>query len=410
MSREQRLQELQKAGYLNERGRAFLENNQPIPNEVADGMIENQIGQFTLPMGVAQHFVVNGTKYWVPMVTEEPSVIAAAGNGARMAFMNGGIKADAQWPRAMIGEIVWENVPDVTGAAERLKQHAADIKAIADAAHPSIVKRGGGLRSQEVVIVDGRYLKLQLAIDTQEAMGANMVDTICEAVAKAVQPWVNGELLFAVLSNDADQALVTATMSLDPMTIATKQMDGTTIAEKIVSITAFAEQDVYRAATHNKGIMNGVDAVVLAMGNDWRAIEAGAHSYASRDGHYRPLSNWQMQDGKLVGTLTMPMPIGSVGGATHLLPVVRINRKIVKINSAKVLAELIAGVGLAQNLAALRALVSSGIQAGHMALQATSLAITAGAKGDDIPKVAAKLQQVGRMDLATAKHILKHLR
>lgn len=388
----------------------FLAQNQPLADDIADNMIENQIGQYNLPLGVVQDVVVNDQVYQVPMVVEEPSVVAAANNAAKLVRLNGGFQTQ-QTQRTMLGEVVLTDLPDLKVAQAWVLANQALLMTVAQQAHPSIVKRGGGLKAVKVTIVDQVFLKLALTIDTQEAMGANIVNTICEAIAHEVQNDLGGTILLSVLTNAAFGAVTVATVTLDPATLATKQLAGNVIAKRIVQATRFAQVDLARAATHNKGIMNGVDAVVLATGNDWRAIEAGAHSYAAQSGQYQPLTSWQLADNhQLVGRIEIPLPVGMVGGSIGILPTVQVAHRLLQVENARQLASVIAAIGLGQNLAALRALVSDGIQKGHMALQAKSLALAVGAQENEVAPLVMQLTQAKHLNTATATALLAQLR
>lgn len=410
LTRTERLAWLVAHEQLSAEDAAFLAQQQPLSDEIAGSMIENQIGQYQLPIGVVQDVVVNGQTYQVPMVVEEPSVIAAANNAAKMVRLNGGFLTQQQ-QRTMLGEVVLTDLPDLKVAQNWVLANQNLLMQVAQAAHPSIVKRGGGLQAIKVTVVDQTFLKLALTIDTQEAMGANIVNTICEAIAREVQSDLGGTILLSVLTNAAFGAVTVATVTLEPATLATKQLAGEIVAQRIVQATRFAQVDLPRAATHNKGIMNGVDAVVLATGNDWRAIEAGAHSYAAQSGQYQPLTSWQLAaDGRLVGRIEIPLPIGMVGGSIGILPAVQVAHRLLKVTNACELAGVIAAIGLGQNLAALRALVSDGIQKGHMALQAKSLAIAVGATETEIEPLVAQLTQAKHLNTATATAFLAQLR
>lgn len=386
-----------------------------IAPEVADSMIENQIGQFPLPLGLAFNFLIDETSYAVPMVTEEPSVIAASSNAAKIVQANGGFTTTIQ-ERAMIGQLIFTDVSDYEAAILLVQEKEAALIEIANAAQPSLVKRGGGLRRIETRIITDddhqpAYFTVHLVVDVQEAMGANMMNTILEATATPLKEWLDSAVLMQILSNFADTSLVTATCRIEPHTLTTTRFEGEWLAKRIAEATRYAHLDPYRAATHNKGIMNGVDAVVLASGNDTRAIEAGAHAFAVRDGRYRGLSDWKVaENGDLVGQLTLPLPVGSVGGAISVLPLAQLTQQILGISTANKLARVIVSVGLAQNLAALKALVSEGIQKGHMSLQVKSLALSAGATESELPLVVAALLENKQLNLENAHTIIAQLR
>lgn len=408
-SRLARIQQLLDEHIITEFDAVKLIQNQPIDDLVANQMIENQIGQFNTPFGVALNFEINQENFVIPMVTEEPSVIAAASHGAKMIKQSGGFTATAK-DHLMTGEVVFDQVKDIEQTYQVIQAHMPEIKSAADRAHPSLIERGGGLQQIKLQVIENRFLKLELTIDTKDAMGANLVNTISEAVAKRLGEWVDGTLILAILSNEAEQATATATVELDPVVLATKSIsDGTEIANKIVAATEFAKLDRQRAITHNKGIMNGVQAVTLATGNDTRAMSAGAGAFAAQNGYYQPLSDWQINEhGKLVGTLTLPMPIGVVGGTIKQLPMAQLSLSILRQPNVQQLAQIIASVGLAQNLAALHALVTDGIQRGHMALQARNLALSAGAKTEaEIKNVSESLKNSPVIDLKTAQQALQ---
>lgn len=374
---------------------------------LGDQLVENYLTDYCLPEGVALNLLVNGNHYQVPMVVEEPSVIAAASNGAQRVAKSGGFTAIHQ-SRELVGQVVIVPADDPKRELAWLQEHRAEMLAIANAAHPSMQKRGGGAKNVHFR-TPGRFISIDLGIDVCQAMGANSVNTMAEAVGK----WLTAHgfnVLTAILSNYATDSLQAVRCQVDFNVLKTKTMAGAQVAKRIVALSDLAQVDPYRAATHNKGIMNGIDAVMVASGNDWRAIEAGAHAYAVKDGQYRGLSTWQVQDNQLVGQLTIPLPVGVVGGSIGLNPLTKANYQISGITSAEELAAVTASVGLAQNLAALRALASSGIQAGHMKLQYQSLAISVGAQPAEVPFVAKKLAQLGHVDRTVAQRVLNEIR
>ena len=417
MTPQRRRSQMEAEGKLSPRDAKLLARSGGLDPAIADGLIENQIGQFALPLGVARGLVVNGESRDVPMVTEESSVVAAASNGARIAALNGGVVAHAPAEHCVRAEVVFANVPDRDAAVAVLLSRRRDMFAVARRAKPSIVARGGGLRDVSVEAVCDEFLKITLDVDVQAAMGANIVNTIAEAVATAAGDWIGVRALTAILTNAVCKAqAVTAEIVLDPLTVTCRGVAGEKVAEGIARLSRLAEVDVERAVTHNKGIMNGISAAVLATGNDTRAVEAGAHAFAARTGHYRPLAVWNMKENRLVGRISVPLQVGVVGGATTSLPAAgaaqRIGHYLPDDGSAVSVAayqETLAALGLVQNLAALRALAGPGIQAGHMALQASNLAIAAGARGAEIAAVAAALQSCSK-DLETAKSLLERLR
>ncbi len=370
--------------------------------EAADHMIENVVGLHALPLGIALNFIVNGREVLVPMAVEEPSVVAAASFMAKLARAGGGFIAVASEPH-MIGQIQVIHLADVYQARVKLYEHKAELLAIADSVDPVLKRVGGGARDLEVRVIEsspiGPFLVVHLIYDVRDAMGANAVNTACEKLAPHVEAITGGQVLLRILSNLADRRIVRArcTIPVRELDMVSQHTEiptykGEEVRDRIIAAWAFAASDPYRAATHNKGIMNGVDAVVIATGNDWRAVEAGAHAYAARSGRYTTLSTWGKDEkGNLVGTLEMPMAVGIIGGATRVHPAAQAAIKLMGVNTAGELAEIIASVGLAQNLAALRALATEGIQRGHMALHARQVAIAAGATGELIEKIAAQM-------------------
>lgn len=376
-----------------------------LEESIADHLIENQISEFSIPLGVSRNVQVNGRTYTVPMATEEPSVIAACSNGAKI---SGNFKATVT-SRLMRGQIVFQDVHDPQELIKKIHERKKEISQRADESYPSILKRGGGFAGLETRILDGDFVSTDIFVDVKDAMGANIVNTILEGIAGAFREWFPEEkILFSILSNYATESLVRVECKIPFDRLAKK--DGHLIAEKIAAASRYAEIDPYRAATHNKGIMNGIQAVVLATGNDTRAVAAGCHAYAAGDGAYRSLSRWEIKDDQLWGSLVLPMAVATAGGATNLLPKAKAALELLGVDDAVELAEVIVSVGLAQNLAALKALVSEGIQKGHMALQARSLAMTVGAKGDEVTEIASRLQQEKVMNQKTAQVILEKLR
>ena len=379
----------------------------------AEHMIENVIGTYALPLGIGLNFQVNGRDVLVPMVIEEPSVVAGASFMAKLARTSGGFHATTSEP-LMIGQIQVIKVSNLEEAKLKLIEHKSELLSAADSVDPLLKKFGGGARDLEVRIMEkspiGGFLVLHLIYDVRDAMGANAVNTACERLAPQVEAITGGRVHLRILSNLADRRLARVRCTIPVKELAFDEYKGEEVRDGIIAAYAFAAVDPYRAATHNKGIMNGVDAVVIATGNDWRAIEAGAHAYASRSGSYTSLSTWGKDaDGNLVGTLEMPMAVGIIGGATKVHPAAQAAVKLMGVKSASELAEIIVSVGLAQNMAALRALSTEGIQRGHMSLHARQVAIAAGATGDMIDKVAAQMvvEKVVRID--RAEEILKAL-
>jgi len=373
--------------------------------DVANRMVENLVGVMPVPLGVAMNFLVNGKDLVVPMAIEEPSVIAAASNAAKMSRLKGGFNATSTDP-VMIGQIQIVGVQDAHRARFELLAHKAEILKHANEQDPVLVSLGGGARDLEVRIIDtflGKMVIAELFVDCRDAMGANAVNTMVEAVAPMVEQISGGRVYLRIISNLAVKRLARA-----KATFTKEALGGEDVVDGIVRAYAFAVADPYRCATHNKGIMNGVSAVVLATGNDTRAIEAGAHAYAARLGHYTSLSTWEKDaNGDLVGTLEMPMAVGIVGGATASNPVAKLGVKILGVRTARELAEVIVSVGLAQNLAALRALAAEGIQRGHMSLHARNIAINAGATGDLIDKVSQQMVAERKIRVDRAKELLE---
>jgi len=372
----------------------------------ADHMIENVVGLLALPLGVAANFVVNGREVLVPMAIEEPSVVAGASFMAKLARAGGGFTAHVTAPE-MIGQMQILDVVDLPAARLRLLERKAELLEQANRLDPVLIKAGGGARDLDVRLIEhspiGAFLVAHLIYDTRDAMGANAVNTACENLAPAVEQITGGRVHLRILSNLADHRLARVRCAIPAASLAFGEFSGERVRDGIIEAYAFAAADPYRAATHNKGIMNGVDAVVIATGNDWRAIEAGAHAYAARGGRYTSLSTWGRDAaGQLVGTLEMPLAVGIVGGATRVHPTAQAALKLMGVTTARELAEIIASVGLAQNLAALRALATEGIQRGHMTLHARQVAIAAGATGGLIDQVAARMvaEKVVRIDRA----------
>jgi len=379
----------------------------------ADKMIENVVGVYGLPLGIATNFLINGRDYLVPMAIEEPSVVAAASHAARLLRNDGGITAIATEP-LMIGQVQLLGIADPHGAAVALLAAKAEVLALANQQDPLLVSVGGGAKDVEVRVLEhnavGPMVIVHLIVDVRDAMGANAVNTMAEAVAPRLAEIAGGEFRLRIISNLADKRLVRARGVVPREALATETLAGEQVVQGIVEAAAFAAADPYRAATHNKGIMNGVDAVVVATGNDWRAIEAGAHAYAARSGRYTSLSSWERDAaGNLVGTLELPLAVGIVGGATKVHPTARVALKVLGVKTARELAEVMAAVGLAQNLGALRALATEGIQRGHMALHARQMAIAAGATGELVDVVAARLVREKRIRLDRAGEILREV-
>ncbi len=379
----------------------------------ADRMIENVVGLFALPLGIGLNFLVNGRDYLVPMMIEEPSVVAGASYAARLLRDGGGIQAAATEP-VMIGQIQVLEVPEPAAAEAAVLASKAQIMALANEQDPVVVRLGGGARDVRVRHLPetpaGPMLVVELLYDCRDAMGANTINTACETLTPLVEQLTAGRVNLRILSNLADQRLAAAEGRVPADSLTTDEIPGRLVAERIVEAYAFAAADPYRAATHNKGIMNGIDAVALATGNDWRAVEAGAHAYAARNGRYTSLSRWwQGDNGDLHGRLELPLAVGMVGGATRVHPAAQVALKILGVRTARELAEVMAAVGLAQNLAAIRALATTGIQAGHMRLHARQLAAAAGATGRQIEAVVQRMVAGGVIRLDKAREIVEQL-
>ncbi len=381
--------------------------------EQADHMIENAIGVYALPLGVATNFLINGKDYLVPMVVEEPSVVAGLSNAARLFRDGGGFTTSSDEP-VMIGQIQVLDLADVYVAAGTVMAQRLQLMAEANQVSSSIVEYGGGARDLQVrPIVDtpvGPMLIVHLLMDTRDAMGANTINTALEHIAPFIEQATGGRVNLRILSNLADHRKVRAEGRIPKKELATDKLSGEDAVQAIVEAGVFAEVDPYRAATHNKGIMNGVDAVVIATGNDWRAIEAGAHAFAARGGRYTSLTQWwQDDDGNLRGYIELPMAVGTVGGATRVHPAASAALKLLGVESARELAEVCAAVGLAQNLAAMRALATEGIQRGHMRLHARQIAVAAGAAGDLINRVVQAMITENNIRLERAREIVQEL-
>ena len=395
---------------------AQLEGSDGLPLETANQMIENAVGVFHLPLGMGLNMTVNARDYIVPMAVEEPSVVAAVSFAAKIVREAGGFTADAD-ESLMIGQVQVTRYGDPVVAKETLLAHKEQLLALANSFHPAMQKRGGGAKDIEVRVLPAPegprgepLLVLHLVIDTQEAMGANLINTMAEGVAPMVEQLTGGKVYLRILSNLADRRLARSGCRIPIELLADFDMPGEQIAEGIAQASRFAVADPYRAATHNKGVMNGIDAMAIATGQDWRAIEAGAHAFACKEGRYQPLSTWTLEEGHLVGRIELPLALGTVGGPVKIHPGVQASMRILRVQNAKELAMVMASVGLAQNLAALRALGSIGIQKGHMALHARCVAVTAGARGDWVEKVANLLVLHGHVKVEKAREILESLR
>ena len=412
-SYQERLELLKAQALLSPERQESLEQDEQMSVTVADQLSENVVGTFSLPYSLVPEVLVNGQEYTVPYVTEEPSVVAAASYASKIIKRAGGFTAQVH-ERRMIGQVALYQVADPEQAQEKIASKKAELLELANQAYPSIVKRGGGARDLHIEQIKGEadFLVVYLHVDTQEAMGANMLNTMLEALKPVLEELSQGQSLMGILSNYATDSLVTACCRIAFRYLSRQKDQGREIAEKIAFASQFAQADTYRATTHNKGIFNGIDAILIATGNDWRAIEAGAHAFASRDGHYQGLSSWRLdlETEELVGQMTLPMPVATKGGSIGLNPRVALSHELLGNPSAKELAQIIVSIGLAQNFAALKALVSTGIQQGHMKLQAKSLALLAGASESEVAPLVERLIADKTFNLETAQRYLENLR
>jgi len=409
-----RWQILREFGELTEAEVSTVGQTGALTFEQVDHMIENVVGTMPMPLGIAVNFRINGRDYLIPMAIEEPSVVAAASNAAKMARAKGGFATSSTGP-IMIGQIQLTGVPDPNGARMTILSHRDEILQLANEKDPVLVKFGGGAKDIEVRVIAtarGPMVVTHLLVDCRDAMGANAVNTMAEAIAPHLEKWTGGRVYLRIISNLAVRRLARARAVFAKEAIGTDEVPGEQVVEGVLEAYAFADADPFRCATHNKGIMNGVDAVVVATGNDWRAIEAGAHAYAAwKSGGYRSLTTYEKNmDGDLVGTIEIPMPVGLIGGATAVHPTAKANVRLLGVKTAQELAEVIAAVGLAQNFAALRALATEGIQRGHMSLHARNIAATVGAVGDEVERVAAVLVKEKKVRMDRAKEVLAELR
>lgn len=407
LSLKDRLKEVKEFADLSDEEVNTIANTGSLDAELADQMIENVIGTFEFPLGIATNFFIDEKDYLIPMVIEEPSVVAAASNAARMARTEGGFVTSATPPQ-MIGQIQLLNMTDPHSTRMEILRHKEEIIKIANEQDPVLIKFGGGCRDIEVRVMDSirdSMVVVHLIVDVRDAMGANAVNTMSEAVAPYIEEITGVRTHLRIISNLATLRVARAKAVFDANAIG-----GEKVVDAIIDAYAFAKADPYRCATHNKGIMNGVSAVVIATGNDFRAVEAGAHSYAAM-GVYKPLTTYEKdKKGNLVGTIELPLAVGTVGGATSTNPMARACMKILGVESASELSRVIAAVGLAQNFAALRALSTEGIQKGHMNLHARNIAMMAGAKGDEVDKVVEVLTEEGTIRMDRAKEILENIR
>ena len=404
---DERHDELQERFGLSAEDLAILKDGSRLDVGRADKMVENCVGVFGLPIGLGLNFQINGKDFTVPMVVEEPSVVAAVSNMARTVRKAGGFRAEADGS-LMIGQVQILDVPDPAAAVAALEANQQRLLDAADAVHPNMKRRGGGARAIEVRRFDDPYpmLVLHLIVDCGEAMGANAINSMAEGVAPLVEELTGGRVNLRILSNLADRRCARAWCSIPEMHLAGNGFTGPEVAQGIVEAYQFAAVDPYRAATHNKGVMNGIDAVAIATGNDWRGVEAGAHAFAARSGHYTSLTKWWQEGGQLHGFIELPMAVGVVGGSTNVHPTLQVMRKILAVDNAAELGMVMAAVGLAQNMGALRALATEGIQRGHMSLHSRSVALAAGAEGAEVEAIARELVARGQVKLELARELL----
>lgn len=404
LSPQERLEKVKEFASLDDASLENISKTGTLELDKVDKMIENAIGVMEVPLGIATNFLVNGRDYLIPMATEESSVIAAASNAAKMARHKGGFTASTTEPM-MIGQIQMI-CEDPCAARQAILGTKEEIIALANEQNPTLIKFGGGAKDVEVRIIEastGPMVITHLLVDCRDAMGANAVNTMAEAVAPLIEELTSGKVYLRIVSNLAVKRLARA-----KAVFSKEALGGEDVVDAIIQAYSFAAADPYRCTTHNKGIMNGITAVALATGNDTRAIEAGAHSYAAISNAYKPLTNYERdENGDLAGTIELPIAVGTVGGATGVHPTAMANLMILGVKTASELAEVMASVGLAQNLAALRALVTEGIQRGHMSLHAKNIAVMAGATGDMVEKIASALVEEERIRLDRAKELLK---
>jgi len=405
LSPKERVQVVKDFAGLTDEEVAVLQSTGSLPLELADRMIENVVGAIPIPLGIAVNFLINGRDYLIPMAIEEPSVVAAASHAAKMAREGGGFFTSSTGP-VMIGQVQAVGIKDLYGAKMAILAAKDEILKKANEQDPMLVSVGGGATDLDVKVIQastGPMVITELHVDCKDAMGANAVNTMAEAVAPLIERITHGRVYLRIISNLATKRLARAWT-----VVAKEAVGGEEVVDGIVEAYAFAAADPYRATTHNKGILNGIIAVVIATCNDHRAVEAGAHAYAARSGHYNPLSVWEKnEDGDLVGSIELPMAVGIVGGATRVHPVARIALKILGVKTATELSEVLAAVGLAQNLAALRALAHEGIQRGHMSLHARNVAIMAGATGDLIDLIVERMVEERKVRLDRAKELME---
>ena len=413
LSPQQRLEAVSKAINCNPNLLNDLKGEGSLPLKIADGMIENVVGRFELPLGIATNFLVNGKDYLIPMAVEEPSVVAAASHMAKMTRASGGFQASSDRP-IMRGQIQVMDLENLHASKAKILEHKNELISAANEKDKTLVNLGGGCEDLEVHLFNetpaGPMLVVHLLVDVCDAMGANTVNTMAEHIAPLIEKLINGRVRLRILSNLADKRLVTASVKLSASQFDTKNYSGNEVIKGIFEAASFAAVDPYRAATHNKGVMNGIDPIIVVTGNDWRAIEAGAHAFATRGGHYTSLTDWSISNnGDLVGKITLPMAVGLVGGATKTHPTAKAAIEVLGVKTATELGQVIAAVGLAQNLAALRALATEGIQRGHMTLHARNIAVQAGANGSEIDLIVKGMIDSQNLTMDNAIQILKGL-
>ena len=414
LSPQQRLEAVSKAINCNPNLLNDLKGEGSLPLKIADGMIENVVGRFELPLGIATNFLVNGKDYLIPMAVEEPSVVAAASHMAKITRASGGFQASSDRP-IMRGQIQVMDLENLHDTKAKILEHKNELISAANEKDKTLVNLGGGCEDLEVHLFNetpaGPMLVVHLLVDVCDAMGANTVNTMAEHIAPLIEKLADGRVRLRILSNLADKRLVTASVKLSASQFDTKNYSGNEVIKGIFEAASLAAVDPYRAATHNKGVMNGIDPIIIVTGNDWRAIEAGAHAFAARGGHYTSLTDWSISNnGDLEGKITLPMAVGLVGGATKTHPTAKAAIEVLGVKTATELGQVIAAVGLAQNLAALRALATEGIQRGHMTLHARNIAVQAGANGSEIDLIVKGMIDSQNVTTDNAMQILKGLR
>ncbi|SFE18616.1 3-hydroxy-3-methylglutaryl-coenzyme A reductase [Lentibacillus persicus] len=414
MTVEERRKLLASMDMFTEEDAAYLFSKEPLPIDTANNMIENVIGTFPLPLGMGLNFLINGKEYCIPMAIEEPSVVASASHIAKIVRNNGGFTAEAT-DRVMTGQIQVVGCADFNEAKAAILNEKAMLLEAANNAYPSLQERGGGAEDLEVRLINeesdsqyGKMLVLHLYVNTCDAMGANMINTMAESLAPVVEELTGGKVYLRILSNYPERCLASARCVIPPELLETGDFSGEEVRDGVIHAYEFAASDPYRAVTHNKGIMNGIDPVVIATGNDWRAVEAGAHAHAARDGMYTSMTTWYKDEqGNLVGELELPMSVGTVGGSIRVHPIAKLAHKLLNVDSARELSQVIVAVGLAQNLGALKALATDGIQKGHMALHSRSVAIAAGATGEMIDMISQRLIDEKEIRVGKAKELVE---